>query len=94
MICGLTTRIHICSIMQDYLLQLMQLLKFLDTKKFATSITNNSIGTDVSLTDMSIQVYDSLGVNTQSLTQDVLQGQSTITIESPIPIISYSDNFT
>jgi hypothetical protein len=80
--------------MQDCLLQLMQLLQFWDTKEFAMSITNNFIGTDVSLTDMSIQGYDSLGFNTWSLTQDVLQGQFTITTESPIPITSYSDNFT
>ncbi len=72
----------------------MQLLQFWDTTEFATSITNNFIGTDVSLADMSIQGYDSLGFNTQSLTQHVLQGQFTITTESPFPIMSYSDNFT
>jgi hypothetical protein len=43
---------------------------------------------------MSIQGYDSLGFNTRSLAQDVLQGQFTITTESPIPIMSYSNNFT
>jgi hypothetical protein len=58
------------------------------------SITHNFIGMDVSLTDMSIQGYNSLGFNTRSLTQDVLQGQFTITTESLIPIMSYSDNFT
>jgi hypothetical protein len=94
MICVLTPRIHICSIIQDCLLQLMQLLQFWDTKEFAMSITNNFIGTDVSLTDMTIQGYDSLGFNARSLTQDALQGQFTITTESLIPIMSYSDNFT
>ncbi len=72
----------------------MQLLQFWDTKEFATSITNNFIGAIVSLTDMSIHGYNSMGFNTQSLTQDVLQGQFTITTESPIPIMSYSENFT
>jgi hypothetical protein len=72
----------------------MQLLQFWDTKEFATSITKNFIGTDVSLAVMSIQGYNSLGFNTQSLAQDVLQGQFTITTESSIPIMSYSDNFT
>jgi hypothetical protein len=55
---------------------------------------NNFIGMDVSLTDMSIQDYNSLGFNTRSLTQDMLQGQFTITTESLIPIMSHSDNFT
>jgi len=35
-----------------------------------------------------------MGFNTKSMTQDVEQGQFTITVDNPIPLMPYSDSFT
>jgi len=93
-ICAITSRIHILSIMQDHVFQLVQLLQHDVTRGYSITLTNQFIGTDVILNDSSISGYESMGFNTKSMTQDVQQGQYTITVGKPIPLMSYSDRFT
>jgi hypothetical protein len=93
-ICALTSRIHILSMMQDRVFQLLQLLQHDVTGDYSMSLTNQFIGTDVVLNDLSILGYDNMGFNVKSMTQDVHQGQFTINTEDPIPLMSYSDRFT
>jgi len=93
-ICALTSRIHILSMMQDRVFQLLQLLQHDVTGDYSISLTNQFIGTDVVLNDLSISGYEDMGFNVKSMTQDVHQGQFTINTEDPIPLMSYSDRFT
>jgi len=80
--------------MQDHIFQLVQLLQHDVTRGYSITLTNQFIGTDVILNDSSISSYESMGFNTKSMTQDVQQGQFTITVDKPIPLMPYSDRFT
>ncbi len=80
--------------MQDRVFQLMQLLQHDVTGDFSTSLTNQFIEIDVVLNDSSISGYEYMGFNVKWMTQDVHQGQFTITTENPIPLMPYSDRFT
>ena len=93
-ICAITSRIHILSMMQDRVFQFVQLLQHDVTRGYSFTLTNQFIGTDVILNDSSISGYESMGFNTKSMTQDVQQGQFTITVDNPIPLMPYSDRFT
>ena len=93
-ICAITSRIHILSMMQDCVFQFVQLLQHDVTRGYSLTLTNQFIGTDVILNDSSISGYKSMGFNTKSMTQDVQQGQFTITVDKPIPLMPYSDRFT
>ena len=93
-ICVLTSRIHIRSMMQDRVLQLLQLLQHEDTQDYSMSLTNQFIGTDVILNDSSKAGYWSMGFNVESMTQDIVQGQFTINTDYPIPLMPYSDRYT
>ncbi len=57
-ICALTSRIHILSMMQDRVFQLLQLLQHDVTGDYSISLTNQFIGTDVVLNDLSISGYE------------------------------------
>jgi hypothetical protein len=93
-ICALTSRIHILSMMQDRVFQLLQLLQHYATGDYSMNLTNQFIGTDVVLNDLSINGYADMGFNVKSMTQDVHQGQFTINTEDPIPLMPYSGRFT
>jgi hypothetical protein len=93
-ICVLTSRIHIRSMMQDRVLQVLQLLQHEDTGDYSMSLTNQFIGTDVILNDSSITGYESMGFNIKSMTQDIVQGQFTINTDYPIPLKPYGDRYT
>ena len=93
-ICAIPSRIHILSMMQDRVFQLVQLLQHDVTRCYSITLTNQFIGTDVILNDSSISGYESMGFNTKSMTQDVQQGQFTITVDKHIPLMPYSDRFT
>ena len=80
--------------MQDRVFQLVQLLQYDVTRGYSITLTNQFIGTDVILNDTSMSGYESMGFNTKSMTQDVEQGQFTITVDNPIPLMPYSDRFT
>ncbi len=84
--CVLTSRIHIRSLMQDRV--------FEETGDYSMSLTNQFIGTDVILNDSSISGYENMGFNVKSMTQDVYQGQFTITTDDPIPLMPYGDRYT
>ena len=58
------------------------------------SLTNQFIGTDVILNDSSISGYENMGFNVKLMTQDVHQGQFTITTDDPIPLMPYDDRYT
>jgi hypothetical protein len=93
-ICAHTSRIHILAMMQDRVFQLVQLLQHDVTGDYSMSLTNQYIGTDVVLNDLSVLGYADMGFNVKSMTQDVQQGQFTINTEDPIPLMPYSDRFT
>ena len=93
-ICAHTSRIHILAMMQDRVFQLVQLLQHDVTGDYSMSLTNQYIGTDVVLNDLSVLGYENMGFNVKSMTQDVQQGQFTINTEDPIPLMPYSDRFT
>jgi hypothetical protein len=93
-ICVLTSRIHIQSMMQDHVFQVLQLLQHEVTGNYSISLTNQFIGTDVIMNDSSISGYENMGFNVKSMTQDVHQGQFTITTDNPIPLMPYGDRYT
>ena len=79
--------------MQDHVIQVLQLLQHDVTGDYSICLTNQFIGTDVILNDSSISSYENMGFNDKSMTQDVHQGQFTITTEDPIPLMPYRDRF-
>jgi len=72
----------------------MQDRVFEETGDYSMSLTNQFIGTDVILNDSSISGYENMGFNVKSMTQDVYQGQFTITTDDPIPLMPYGDRYT
>jgi hypothetical protein len=84
-VCVLTSRIHIQSMMQDRVLQVLQLLQHEETGDYSMSLTNQFIRTDVFLNDSSISGYENMGFNVKSMTQDAL---------GPIPLMPYGDRYT
>jgi hypothetical protein len=86
-ICVPTSRIHIQSMMQDWVFQVLQLLQHKTTGDYSISLTNQFIGTDVIMNDSSISGYENMGFNVKLMTQDVHQGQFTITTDNPIPLM-------
>ncbi len=81
--------------MQDRVLQVLQLLQHEETGDFSMSLTNQFIGIDVFLNDSSISPgYENMGFNVKSMTQDVHQGQFTITTDDPIPLMPYGNRYT
>jgi hypothetical protein len=73
-ICVLSSRIHIQSMMQDRVFQVLQLLQHKETGDYLMSLTNQFIGNDVIMNDSSISGYENMGFNVKLMTQDVLQG--------------------
>ncbi len=79
--------------MQDWLLQIMQLIQYPNVSSFSTVITNEFIGEDFYLSQYSMDGYEAMGFDVTQLTQDM--GQSLLTIKSnmPIPVLVYGDAF-
>jgi hypothetical protein len=92
-ICAHTSCIHILSMMQDCVFQLMQLLQHDVTGDFSISLTNQFTGTNFTLNQSSISGYKHMGFDVKLMTQDSL-GQFTINSVYPIPLMSYGDRFT
>ncbi len=80
--------------MQDCVLQVLQLLQHEETGDYSMSLTTQFIGIDVILNDSSISGYENMGFNVKSMTQDVHQGQFTITTDDPIPLMPYGNSYT
>jgi hypothetical protein len=57
--------------MQDCVFQVLQLLQHDVTGDYSISLTNQFIGTDVSMNDSSISGYENMGFSVKSMTQDV-----------------------
>jgi hypothetical protein len=73
--------------MQDWLLQIMQLIQYPHVSLFSTVITNHFIGEDSHLSQHSLDSYEAVGFDVTQLTQDVEQSLFTIKINMPIPML-------
>ncbi len=69
--CILTERNHILSKMQDWLLQIMQLIQYPHVSSFSTVITNEFIGEGFYLSQHSIDGYETMGFDVTQATEDV-----------------------
>ncbi len=88
--CILTARNHILSNMQNWLLQIMQLIQYPHVSLF---ITNELVGEDFYLSQHSIDGYEAMGFDVTQLTQDVEQSLFTIKTNMPIHVLVYGDAF-
>ncbi len=79
--------------MQDWLLQIMQLIQYPHVSLFSTVITNEFIGEDFYLSQHSMHGYEAVGFDVTQLTQDVEQSLLTIKTNMPIPMLVYGDTF-
>jgi hypothetical protein len=79
--------------MQDWLLQIMQLIQYPHVSSFSTVITNELIGEDIHLSQHSMNGYEAMGFDVTQLTQDVEQSLFTIKITMPISVLVYGDAF-
>ena len=79
--------------MQDWLLQIMQLIQYPHVSLFSTVITNEFIGEDFYLSQHSMDGYEAMGFDVTQLTQDVEQSLFTIKTNMPIPMLVYGDSF-
>ncbi len=93
----MTSRHHISSNMQDRLLQLVQIIQYVQFQNhvnFNMIITNECVH-DVTINYDSRLAYESLGFDTSSLTQDCNTiGAFGIQSDDPIPIVQYGDHYT
>ncbi len=71
--CILTKQNHILSNMQDWLLQIMQLIQYPHVSSFSTVITNEFVGEDFYLNQHSMDGYEAMGFDVTQVTQDVEQ---------------------
>jgi hypothetical protein len=92
-ICILTARNHIFSNLQDWLLQIMQLIQYLHVSLFSTVITNHFIGEDFYLSQHSMDGYETMGFDVTHLTQDMEQSLFTIKTNMPYTYVSVWECF-
>jgi hypothetical protein len=79
--------------MQDWLLQIMQLIQYPHVSLFSTVITNKFIGEDFYLSQHSMDGYEAMGFDVTQVTQDVDQSLFTMKTNMPIPMLVYGDAF-
>jgi hypothetical protein len=79
--------------MQDWLLQIMQLMQYPHVSLFSTVIINEFIGEDFYLSQHSMDGYEAMGFDVTQSTQDVEQSLFTIKTNMPIPMLVYRDPF-
>jgi hypothetical protein len=77
--------------MQDWLLQIMQLIQYPHVSPFSTVITNEFIAEDFYPSQHSMDGYEAIGFDVTQLTQDVEQSLFTIKTNVPIPVLVYGD---
>ncbi len=92
--CSLTTRHHILSNMQDWLLQLLQLMQFLKTGSFSLNLTNIVLGSEVMINQDSINGYMGFGFDMSHFNEDGLDDVNTFGTCKPIRIVQYRDSYT
>ncbi len=78
--CILTSRNHMMSNMQKWLLQLVQLIQYRHASLFSIVITNHFIGEEFCLGQTSIDGYEAIGFDVTQLTQD--EEQSLFTMQA------------
>ncbi len=79
--------------MQDWLLQIMQLIQYPHVSSFSTIITNEFVGEGFYLSQYSMDGYEAMGVDVTQLAQDMEQSLFTIKTNMPIPVLVYGDAF-
>ncbi len=79
--------------MQDWLLQIMQLIQYPHVSSFSTVITYEFIGEGFYLSQHSMDGYEAMGFDVTQATQDVEQSLFTIKTNMPIPMLVYGDAF-
>ncbi len=79
--------------MQDWLLQIMQLIQYPHVSMFSTVITNDFIGEEFYLSQHSMDGYEAMRFDVTQLTQDMEQSLFTIKTNMPIPVLVYGDAF-
>jgi hypothetical protein len=92
--CSLTTRHHILSNMQDWLLQLLQLMQFWTAESFSLKLRNSIIGFDVKINQDSIQGHMGLGFDMSYSNKDGSDDVYIFGISMPICMVQYCDSFT
>jgi hypothetical protein len=92
--CSLKTRHHILSNMQDWLLQLLQLMQFWTTESFSLKLTNSIVGSDVKINQDYIEGYMGLGFDMSYSNEDGSDDVYTFDISMPIHMVQYCDSFT
>jgi hypothetical protein len=71
MTCILTEQNHIFSNMQDWLLQIMQLIQYTHVSSFSTAIINEFVGGGFYLSQHFMDGYEAMGFDVTQVTQDV-----------------------
>jgi hypothetical protein len=79
--------------MQDWLLQIMQLMQYPHVSLFSTVITNEFIGEDFYLSQHLMDGYEAVGFDVTQLAQDMEQSLFTIKTNMPIPMLVSGDAF-
>jgi hypothetical protein len=79
--------------MQDWLLQIMQLIQYPHVSSFSTVITNEFTGEDFYVSQHSMDGYEAKGFDVTQLTQDMEQSSFTIKTNMPIPVLVCGDAF-
>jgi hypothetical protein len=79
--------------MQDWLLQIMQLIQYPHVSSFSTVISNEFMGEHFRLSQHSMDGYEAMGFDVTQLTQDVEHSLFTIKTNMPIPMLVYGDAF-
>jgi hypothetical protein len=79
--------------MQDWLLQIMQLIQYPHVSLFSTVITNELIGEYFYLSHHSMDGYEARGFDFAQLTQDMKQCLFTIKTNMRISVLVYGDAF-
>ncbi len=88
-----STKSHYVTYMQDWLLQIMQLIQYPHVSSFSTVITSEFIGEDFYLSQHSMDGYEAMGFDVTQLTQDVEQSLFTKKPNMPILMLVYGDTF-
>ncbi len=92
--CLLTTRHHILSNMQYWLLQLLQLMQFWMTGSFSLKLTNSVVGSEVMIKQDSINGYMSIGFDMSNFNEDGSGDVFTFDTCKPIKIVQFRDSYT
>jgi hypothetical protein len=79
--------------MQDYLLQLMQLIQYHYVSLFSTVITNEYIVEEFYPSPNSLDGYEAMEFDVTQSTQDEEQSLFTLNTNMPIPTLVYGDSF-